>query len=111
MISFILFLMLTRTPAPDGKDVFLKYKCNNCHTVSTADIEAKTKTKAPDLADVTIRHKTKWIRKFIRQNETHTPCPSVESSLDGKKHPVNFKGTKEEEDALIELLDKQRTKK
>jgi len=111
MISFLFVLMLMGAPAPDGKEVFLNSKCNSCHTVSTADITAKTKTKAPDLADVGVRHQTDWMRKFIRQNEVHIPCPAVESSLDGKKHPIAFKGSMEEEDTLIDWLDKQRTKK
>lgn len=99
------------TPPADGKEVFLKHKCNNCHAVSTVGIEAKMKSKAPDLVDVTVRHSKDWIRPFIRQNEIHTPCQAVDKSLDGKKHPTKFNGTNEEEDILINWLDKQRSKK
>lgn len=106
-----LFIILFLMTGADGKEVFLKYKCNTCHAVSTANIEAKNKTKAPDLVDVTVRHKTDWIRKFIRQNETHTPCRAVDSSLDGTKHLLKFSGTKDEENALINWLDKQQSKK
>ena len=95
----------------DGKEVFLKHKCNNCHSVSTADIVAKTKSKAPDLVDVTVRHEKPWIRKFIRQNDVHVSCPKVDSSRDGKKHAIKFNGTQEEEGALIDWLDKQRSGK
>ena len=99
------------TAGLDGKEVFLKYKCNNCHAVSTADIVAKTKSKAPDLVDVTVRHEKPWIRRFIRQNDVHVSCPKVDSSRDGKKHAIKFNGTQEEEGALIDWLDKQRSGK
>ncbi len=96
----------------DGKDVFLKYSCNNCHAVSTAGITGKNSGMgAPDLVDVTVRHEKPWIRRFIRQNDVHVPCPKVDKSKDGKKHPAKFTGTQEEEDSLIEWLDKQRSKK
>lgn len=95
--------------ATDGKEVFLKYKCNNCHAVSTAGIIAKTKSKAPDLVDVTVRHEKPWIRKYIRQNDVHVSCPKVDKSRDGKKHAIKFNGSQEEEDALIDWLDKQRS--
>jgi len=109
-MNTIILTLLLMAPL-DGKDVFLKYKCNNCHSVSSADIEAKTKTKAPDLIDVTLRHEKKWIRKFIRKDETHVSCSAVDPSLDGKQHPLKFNGTKDEEDALIDWLDQQRSKK
>lgn len=99
------------TESLDGEDVFLKYKCNNCHTVSTAGIKAKTKSKAPDLVDVTVRHKKPWVRRYIRQNDVHVSCLKVDPSRDGKKHALKFKGTQEEEDALIQWLDKQRSGK
>ncbi|MBI2068517.1 MAG: c-type cytochrome [Candidatus Yanofskybacteria bacterium] len=95
----------------NGKEVFLKHKCNNCHAVSTAGIEAKTKSKAPDLVDVTVRHEKPWIRRFIRQNDVHVSCPKVDPLRDGKKHAIKFKGTQDEEDALIEWLDQQRSGK
>lgn len=93
----------------DGKQVFLKYKCDNCHSVSTADIVSKKKTKAPDLVNVTVRHEKPWIRKYIRKQDEHVPCSKVDSSRDGKPHMVEFKGSQEEEDALIDWLDQQRS--
>ncbi|HEY4521940.1 MAG TPA: c-type cytochrome [Candidatus Paceibacterota bacterium] len=108
MISLLLVLMLAGVSTPDGKEIFLKSKCDSCHAVSTANITAKLKNKAPDLVNVMTRHKAEWVRGFIRQSETHTPCPVVEKTMDGKKHPVSFKGTKDEEDVLIEWLGKQK---
>ena len=100
----------------DGKAVFLKYKCDNCHTVSTAGITKKNeKSKAPDLVDVTVRHEKDggkdFVHKYIRQEQSHVSCPKVDSGRDGKMHTGGkFKGNKEEEDALVDWLDKQRSK-
>ncbi len=94
----------------NGKEVFLKYKCDNCHAVSTAGIVPKIKSKAPDLENVMSRHQSDWVRKFIRQNEVHVSCPKVDPSLDGKLHPVKFTGSQDEEDALISWLEKQKSK-
>jgi len=113
LLFVALAFVFTTVPlfAADGKDVFLKYNCNNCHAVSTAGIVAKNKnSKAPDLVDVTVRHEKPWIRKFIRQDDVHVSCPKVDPARDGKKHPIKFNGNQEEEDALIEWLDKQRSK-
>lgn len=99
----------------DGKEVFLKNNCNNCHDVSSAGITAKSHAMgAPDLIDVTggpkKRHEQAWERKFIRQNEVHVACSKVDPSKNGKKHPFLFKGNQEEEDALVAWLDEQRSK-
>lgn len=103
--------------AEDGKSVFLKYNCNNCHSVSSADITMKNaKSKAPDLTDVTVRHQDDggkdFVRKYIRLEQSHVSCPKVDKARDGKMHTGGkFKGTKAEEDALVEWLDQQRSKK
>lgn len=116
LLASILLISLACSVIPasaeeDGKAVFLKYKCDNCHAVSTAGIVAKTKSKAPDLVDVTVRHEKDWIRKYIRKKEGHVPCNKVDPSRDGKLHMIEFKGTQAEEDALIKWLDQQRSKK
>ena len=109
IVSFSFASIFGSMPAKaSGKDVFLKYKCDTCHEVSTAGIIPKTKSKAPDLVNVTVRHEKKWIRGFIKQSEVHVSCPKVEKSQDGKLHPIKFKGDKKEEDLLIEWLDQQR---
>lgn len=93
---------------PDGKEVFINNRCSICHTVSAAGVVSKAKS-GPDLTDVTVRHEKPWIRKFIRQNEGHVSCLKVDNSRDGKRHLLKFLGTPEEEDALIEWLDAQRS--
>ncbi|MDO8585295.1 MAG: c-type cytochrome [bacterium] len=97
----------------NGKDVFLKYKCDNCHSVSSAGIEGKNKKMvAPDLLDVTARHEAEWIPRFIRKEEGagHVRCDKVPKERDGKPHMLKFAGTKEEEDALLAWFAEQRTK-
>ncbi len=103
------------TAEEDGKAVFLKYKCDNCHSVSTAGIVPKVKTKAPDLVNVTVRHEKDggkdFVHKYIRQEQGHVSCPKVDSAREGKLHTGGkFKGTQAEEDALVDWLDQQRAK-
>ncbi len=85
----------------DGKEIFLKQKCDLCHTVSTAGIEAKVKSEAmkgPDLANVGDRHDAEWIENWLRKK--------VE--MNGKKHPKAFTGSDEELGALIAWLQNQK---
>ncbi len=85
--------------AADGKAVFLAEKCNLCHAVSSAGIEATTKSEAmkgPDLS-TTGPHDPAALAKYLRQEET----------MDGKKHKKAFKGTDEDLQALIAWLNEQ----
>lgn len=78
----------------DGEQVFLGQKCNLCHGVEAADIEAKTKSdklKGPDLSGVTERHDDEWIAHYLRKEET----------LNGEEHTKPFTGSDEELGALI----------
>ena len=68
--------------APDGKAIFLAQKCNMCHSVSTAGIEATTKSaamKGPDLVNVKVDAAA--ITKFLHK----------ETEMNGKKHPKDVK--------------------
>lgn len=87
--------------ALDGKAIFLREKCEVCHSVSSAGIEAKAKSeklKASDLAGVGKRHKTAVLRSYIKQ----------QTELDGEKHKKAFKGTDAELDVLIAWLESQK---
>lgn len=90
----------TGADAPQGQQLFLAQKCNLCHAVPTAGIEAKTtsdKMKGPDL--VNISEDAPTVKAFITQ----------QSDLDGKKHKKAAKGTDAELDALVSwLLAQQR---
>lgn len=89
-------------PRPlDGKEIFLAQKCNLCHAVPPAGIEATTKSekmKGPDLVD--LKRDAEWIEKFVTKK--------VE--LNGKLHMKEFKGSDEELDALVDWLLKQQTR-
>jgi cytochrome c2 len=87
---------------PDGKEIFLAQKCNMCHSVSSAGIEATTKSekmKGPDLTGIMEGKETDAVAKFITK----------ETDKEGKKHPKEFKGTAEELNALIAWLIAQKT--
>lgn len=87
--------------AVDGKEVFLAQKCNMCHGVSTAGIEATTKSakmKGPDLVGVVQAHEPSWIADLLHKK----------IDVNGKKHSKEFKGTDEELTALIDWLAAQK---
>lgn len=85
----------------DGKEIFLSQKCNLCHSVSSADIEAKTKSekvRGPDLVDVGERHQTDFLLEYLRK----------EAEIDGEKHNKAFTGSDEELGALVAWLEDQK---
>ena len=101
----VLTVATAQTSAPasgeslDGKEIFLAQKCNLCHSVSTAGIEATTKSeklRGPDLVD--LDRDAEWLAGWLKK----------EIELNGQKHKKEFKGSEEELDALIAWLLKQR---
>ena len=85
--------------APDGKQVFLGQKCNTCHSVSSAGIEATIKVekmKGPDLTGVTM-DKAK-VNDYLLQK----------SEMNGKKHPKKVGGSDADVSALIDWLAAQK---
>lgn len=85
----------TSEGAPDGKAVFLDQRCNLCHSVSTAGIEAKTRSetmRGPDLVD--LDRDAEWLEGWLKK----------EIELDGEKHKKAFTGSDEELAALIDWL-------
>jgi len=107
---FLWFVLLVSSPMPawaaggdgsSGKAVFLAQKCNLCHAVSSAGIEATTKSekmKAPDLVGVGSRHDGAWIAQYLQKKQT----------LQDKTHAKEFKGSDEELAALIDWLLEQK---
>lgn len=95
-------LAVTAVPvaqAADGKEVFLANKCNLCHAVSSAGIEATTKSdkmKGPDLSAVEA-HDPAFLAKYLKQEET----------LDGEKHKKGWSGSEEDLQTLIAWLNEQ----
>jgi mono/diheme cytochrome c family protein len=86
----------------DGKQLFLAQKCNLCHSVSTAGIEATTssaKMKGPDLVGESKRD-AKLLNSYLRKT----------ADINGKKHMKQFTGSDEEIGALIAWLQAQEKK-
>ncbi|MCP4200585.1 MAG: hypothetical protein GY769_01460 [bacterium] len=81
----------------DGKALFTEtHKCNMCHAVPAADIEAKTtseKMKGGDLGGK-VEGELAEIAAYVRK----------EADMDGKQHKKPFKGTDEELQAIIDWL-------
>jgi len=87
--------------AGDGKEVFLAQKCNMCHAVSSASIEAKTtseKMLGPDLTGVAAGLETDWLVKYLRK----------EIEKDGAAHKKESKASDGELEALITWLKEQK---
>ncbi len=85
----------------DGQALFEAKKCNMCHSISTAGIEAKTKSEkmfGGDLVDpdLTAEQMTAFIKKEAENNE-------------GNMHKKGFTGTDEELAAIVEWLQAQKT--
>jgi cytochrome c5 len=87
---------------PKGQMIFMKHKCNLCHSVSTIEIEATStnaKLKGPDLVGLADRYKMDGIDELINQKIQHN-----ENSL-----MKGFKGTDEELQALVDWLLEQKS--
>jgi len=85
--------------AASGKAIFLSQKCNMCHDVSSAGIEATTKSakmKGPDLKN--LKQDPEWISKFLKK----------EVDLNGQKHKKNFTGNQAELKTLVDWLLEQK---
>jgi len=87
----------------DGKQLFLAQKCSVCHTVSSAAIQATTKSakmKGPDLTGVAPKLDARLLNDYLRKK----------AEINGKKHGKEFTGSDEEIGALIAWLQKQEKK-
>jgi cytochrome c551/c552 len=81
---------------PAGKALFLKNKCNTCHSVESQGIEALRDVKAaPDMSDAgNLIPDAAWAVKFVKREETK----------DGKKHRRPFKGSDKDVEQMIDWL-------
>jgi hypothetical protein len=81
-----------------GQQVFLAQKCNLCHSVSTADIVATTKSdkmKGPDLSEVGSRYDAAFFPKFLRKEVPNSA---------GNTHKNSWKGTDADLQTLVGWL-------
>ena len=79
-----------------GQEAFLAHKCNLCHAVPAAEIEAKTrseKMKGSDLGGP-VEMPVADLLAFLRK----------ESEVDGAEHKKEYKGTAEELQAIVDWL-------
>ena len=82
---------------PTGQALFTDtHKCNMCHAVPAAGIEAKTKSEKMKGGDLGGKIEAEFaeIAAYVRK----------EGELDGKTHKKPFKGTDEELQAIIDWL-------
>ncbi len=101
ILALALLVAAPAAGADEGKDVFVAQKCNMCHAVCSAGIEAKVKSEkmmGPDLTGVTSRVDTETIAKFVKK----------EAQIDDKDHKKEFAGTDEELQAIIVWLETQK---
>ena len=82
-----------------GQTAFIDAKCNLCHAVSSAGIEAKMKGKmtGPDLKGLAAKYEEGWLEQYLRK----------EAALDGKKHVKAFQGKEDELQKIVTWLEAQ----
>jgi len=87
----------------DGKQIFMDQKCNMCHAISSANIQATTKSEAMKGPDLTghLAGKDAAVIGDVLRKKKNTPK--------GKPHPKAFTGTDEEMGALIAWLQQQKS--
>lgn len=78
----------------DGKEVYEKAKCSNCHSVNSLNMEGKKKDKSHDLSNAGNNHTADDLKTYLKK----------ESKWNDKNHPIAFKGEEAELDALVEWL-------
>jgi mono/diheme cytochrome c family protein len=96
--TFVALPALAADGGGDAKTLFVEtHKCNLCHGVSAAGVEAKTKSEkmaGPDLSGFHPDKSAAEIAAFLRK----------ESEKDGQEHKKEFKGTDEELQAILDWL-------
>ena len=95
----------------EGHELFLKYKCQSCHSIAAAGIEKKksaaadeaeeataekSKKEPPDLSAVGVAHKADWMAAFLMKKE---------KTKEGKLHTKKFKGTDAELKKVVAWLE------
>jgi Cytochrome c len=96
IVTAVLWPATAEAEDPPGQTVFLAQKCNLCHAVPAAGIEAKTesdKMRGKDLGGK-VEGEFADIAAFVRK----------EGERDGKDHKKPFKGTDEELQAILDWL-------
>lgn len=98
----VLALSAVTVGAGDGKTLFMDNKCNTCHSVSKAGIEAKVKSGAMaggDLSANAAELDAEWAVKFLKK----------EAQKEGADHKKPFKGSDEDLKAIVAWLKEQQS--
>ena len=97
LLAVLLIQPATAAEEMDGQALFVDtYKCNMCHAVPAAEIEAKMKSEkmqGPELGgkvEVDFEKLAAYLRK--------------QGDLDGEEHNKEFKGSDEELQAIVDWL-------
>jgi mono/diheme cytochrome c family protein len=80
-----------------GQKAFDANKCSNCHSIEKLKMARKIqseKTAGPDLSTIGDKHDAAWITKWCMR----------EVEKDGKQHKSEYKGTKEDLQAIANWL-------
>jgi mono/diheme cytochrome c family protein len=86
-----------RADEATAKKAFDANKCSNCHSIEKLGMARKIqseKTAGPDLSKVGASHDAAWIVKWCMR----------EVEKDGKTHKSEYKGTKEDLQAIADWL-------
>lgn len=99
-VALLLLVSAASTWAADaeenGKEQFMSAGCGTCHSVASADIEAKTsseKMRGPDVGGFKSDN-VDALMQYLRK----------EAEIDGKNHMKGFKGTDEELQTIVDWL-------
>ncbi len=93
----MVFLTVAAKADDAGQKAFEANKCSNCHSIDKLKMARKIqseKTAGPDLSTVGDKHDAAWITKWCMR----------EVEKDGKQHKSEYKGTKEDLQAIANWL-------
>ena len=94
---FALVAAGARADEAAAKGAFEANKCSNCHSIEKLGMKRKIaseKTAGPDLSAVGSKHDAAWIVKWCMR----------EVEKDGKTHKSEYKGTKDDLQAIADWL-------
>ena len=99
LLAVMIFGIVSLGSAQDeGKELFIKEKCNSCHSVESQGIEVtrqSSSNKAPDMSDAgNMITDADWAKKFVMR----------EAELEGKKHRRPYNGSDKDLTQIVDWL-------
>ncbi|MFP4369840.1 MAG: c-type cytochrome [Candidatus Kapaibacterium sp.] len=90
-----IFTFSTAKETENPKKIFEDNKCELCHSIKAADIEAKKKSdKNPDLSVMSADHEMALLKDYLNKK----------AEINNKKHPLPFRGSDDDLETLISWL-------